>query len=283
LQEALAHKRTTQRIDAIHFGFDHHNRSRIAMARTLWFQGYPDQAVEMALQTIEEAKTLDHPVTFCIALIWGVSVFLWTGDLESAEHHINVFIETAARYFLAPYLAVGRGVLGGLAVRRGNAAYGARLVRSALEALHGHHYELVTTDFMISLTLAHITNQEFDSALEAIDETITLVEHGGDLLYMPELLRMKGGILAAMPEPDLAQAEALYASSLAWARRQSAVAWELRTATSLAAHWHAQGQDAQSANLLTPIYQFYTEGFATEDLQNAKRLLDRLKQNTARL
>jgi predicted ATPase/DNA-binding winged helix-turn-helix (wHTH) protein len=91
------------------YGFDHHNRACITLARTLWLQGDPAKAAELARQTVDEAAQMDHPVTLCIALIWAVSVFLWSGDLESAEKNIDRFTAHAQSRSMEPYLAVGRG------------------------------------------------------------------------------------------------------------------------------------------------------------------------------
>ena len=107
LEAASAELPASTRIDTFHFGFDYRNRARIALARALWLEGLPEQAVTVARETVAEAEGFNHPVTLCIALIWAVSVFLWNGDLNCAEEHIDKFIDQADRYSLAPYQAVG--------------------------------------------------------------------------------------------------------------------------------------------------------------------------------
>jgi hypothetical protein len=139
LEAAAAELPASNRINTFHFGFDYRNRARIALARALWLEGFSDQAQIVARETVAEA---DHPVTLCIALIWAVSVFMWNGDLDAGEAHIDRFIEQADRYSLAPYQAVGRGVKGELLVRRGEPESGIAELRAALEALHSLRYEL---------------------------------------------------------------------------------------------------------------------------------------------
>ena len=100
LEAALVQLPASQRIDTFHFGFDYRNRARIALARTLWLEGYPDRAAMVARQTVEEAETFNHPVTLCIALIWAVSVSIWEGNLTVAEEYIDRFIAEADRHTL---------------------------------------------------------------------------------------------------------------------------------------------------------------------------------------
>lgn len=276
LESALLRPPVSQRINPLHFGFDHRNRAGIALARTLWLQGYSDQAVTVARQTVEEAAALNHPVTLCIALIWAVSTFLWVGDWTSAEENIERFIAHADRYSLAPYQAAGLGVKGELSIKRGEAEAGVHLLHIALETLHAHRYELLTTAFNISVVEGLALLGRFDQALEAIDQTIALVDSNGDRFYMPELLRIKGDLLASAPRTRLAQAEDCFTRSIELARQQSALAWELRAATNLALCWSEQGHFDKARDLLARIYDRFTEGFESSDLKAAKRLLDEL-------
>jgi predicted ATPase/DNA-binding winged helix-turn-helix (wHTH) protein len=277
LEAALIRPPVSQRIDTFHFGFDHRNRASIALARTLWLQGRPNRAVAVARQTVEEAATLNHPVTLCIALIWAVSVFLWVGDWISAEESIERFIAHADRYSLAPYQAVGLGVKGELSIKRGEAEAGIHLLRTALETLHAHRYELLTTAFNITLVEGLALTGRFDQAIETVNQTIALVESNGDLFNMPELLRVKGELLASAPRPRVPLAEDCFVRSLELAGHQSALAWELRAATSLAVCWSEQGHFDRARDVLARVYDQFSEGFENSDLITAKRMLDELR------
>jgi predicted ATPase/DNA-binding winged helix-turn-helix (wHTH) protein len=273
LEAALVQLPASQRIDTFHLGFDYRNRARIALARTLWLEGFPDRAAMVARQTVEEAETFNHPVTLCIALIWAVSVSIWEGDLSVAEEYIDRFIAEADRHYLEPYQAVGRGVKGELAVKRGQAETGIVLLRDALETLHGLRYELLTTTFNSALAEGLAMAGRSEEALAMIAQAIALVEQNGDLFMLPELLRIKAAILMTSPDPDLALAERCLLQSLGLAERQSALSWQLRTATDLARLYLAQNQSDQARNVLAPLYRRFTEGFETSDLQAAKNLL----------
>jgi predicted ATPase/DNA-binding winged helix-turn-helix (wHTH) protein len=276
LEAALVELPASTRIDAFHFGFDYRNRARIALARALWLEGLSHQALMTSRETVEEAQAFNHPVTLCIALIWAVSVFLWNGDLDCADQSIDRFIDQADRHSLAPYQAVGRGVKGELMVRRGEPETGVVQLRAALETLHVLRYELLTTAFMTAVAEGLAMMGRFDEAIRAIDETIAVVERNGDLFTMPELLRVKGLILVSAQRPAPLKAETCFLTSLELAVRQSALAWELRTATSLALLRVGQGRRDEAREVLAPVYARFTEGFDNSDLTAARDLLNDL-------
>jgi predicted ATPase len=109
-----------------------------------------------------------------------------------------------------------------------------------------------------------------------IDETVKLIEANGDTSYMPEALRLKGSILLAMPESRAEDAEKCFIGSLELSRAQGSRAWELRTATDLAALWAGNGRSADARALLLPVFQQFTEGRDTADLKAAELLLGAL-------
>lgn len=278
IEAALVPVPISRLADNVQFGFDFRNRARIASARNFWVNGHPDTAARTARQTVDEAETLEHPVTLCIALIWAVSVYLWIGDWESADENIERFIAHAKRHSLAPYHAVGRGVKAELSVRHGEAHAGVQTLRACLETLHIDRYELLTAAFISALAEGLAMTGRFDLALTAIDEAIVQVESNGDFFNMPELLRIKGQILTSGPSSDLPKAEDCFVLSLDWARKQSALSWELRTAVSLAQLYCKQDRVHEARAMLAPIYTRFTEGFETLDLKAAKMLLDELRE-----
>jgi predicted ATPase len=174
---------------------------------------------------------------------------------------------------------VGRGVKGELSVRRGEAEAGIPLLRDALETLHAHRYELLTTAFNSALAEGLAIVGRSDQALAKIDETIALVERNGDLFTMPELQRIKGAILTTSPDPDFSLAEGYFLKSLELAKRQAALAWRLRTATSLARLWLIQNLHDEARAVLAPVYARFTEGFESSDLQAARELLGQLEND----
>jgi predicted ATPase len=273
LEAALRGGPGYQRTSTIYLDFDHYNYAGVALARTLWLQGHPDEAVERARQSVEDAASMGHPVPLSRALVWAVSVFLWTGDLQSADEHTDRLIAHAESHSLGPYLAVGDGYKGALAIRRGDARDGVERLQRCLDVLHAAHYELLTTAFNSALVEGLAAVGRFAEGLPLIDETIRLAEANGDMSYMPELLRIKAGLLLAMPQPRVADADIYLKQSLDLSRRQGARAWELRTAVDSAALLAAQGQRDNARALLQPVLGQFVEGSDTTDLKAAELLL----------
>ena len=271
LENALRHGPGFQRTSTIYLGFDYYSRAAIVLARTLWLQGHPAQAVERALQAIKDAERLSHPVSLTIVLHWTASVFLWIGDLRGAEKHIDWFIARAETHSLGPSVAIGGGFKGELAISRSDAKGGVESLQSCLEKLHAARYELLTTPFNISLMQGLAAMGRFAEGMTLIDETIRLVEANGNFSYMPELLRVKGGLFLSMSQPP--DAEVCFLQSLEWSRRQGARAWELRTAIDLAALWAGQSRREAARALLQPVFEQFVEGLDTADLKAADRLL----------
>ena len=140
-----------------------------------------------------------------------------------------------------------------------------------MEALHATRYELLTATFNIWLAQGLAATGQFADALARIDAAIVLVEETGDLSQTPELLRVKGGLLLAVPQPRILDAEACLAQSLELSRRQGARAWELRTACDLAKLMIDRGERDGARELLRPVLTQFTEGFDTADLKAAVR------------
>ncbi|MFB6461012.1 ATP-binding protein [Bradyrhizobium tunisiense] len=265
----------TERISTVH-GFDHRNRAGITLARELWLQGRPADALQLARQTVTEAAQMDHPITLCIALIWAVSIDLWSGDLDNAEENIDRFIAHANARSMGPYLAVGRGVKGELAIRRGDAAAGVETIRACLRELHDAGYELLTTTFNIALVQGLLALGQIEQSAELIEDAIRLVEQGGDHLYMPELLRMKGLALLSLPEPNRGDAEAALLQSLELSRDKGAKAWELRTAIDLAQFLAGRSGRKDARLLLQSALAGFVAGSETADVRAADALLKTL-------
>lgn len=262
----------------VYLGFDHHILVSIGLARTLWLQGHPAQAVERMRQTIRDAERRDNPVfSLGFALFWAPELFLWTGDLQNAEEYADRLSAHWETHFLSHYLAVGRGYKGALAILRGDASGGVENLKGCLEQLHAVRYEMLNTEFKLALAQGLVAMGQSDEALTLVDEAIGMVEENGDLLYMPEALRVKGNVLLSLPQRRTDDAEMCFTQSLDWSRRQGARSWELRTAIDLAALWVAQGQRDRARAVLQPIFGQFVEGLDTADLQAAEHLLAALR------
>ena len=276
LEAALQQHHGSWHSTTIYLGFDHYTLASAALGRTLWLQGYPAQAVERAHRTVREAESMGHPVSLSIGLIWAITVFLWTGDLPTAEDHIEWFISHARSQSLGPYFAVGQGFKGQLEICRGDARRGVASLQLSLEELHASRYELLSTQFTVSLVQGLAEMGRVGEGLARIDETIRLVEEKGDLSFMPELLRIKASLLLSMGLSVADKAEMLLLRSVELSRSQGALAWHLRAAADLAGLWAAQGDAARARAFFQPVYAQFVEGLDTADLRTANQLLESL-------
>jgi predicted ATPase/DNA-binding winged helix-turn-helix (wHTH) protein len=245
-----------------------------ALARTLWLQGQTIEALDPVNATIRDTARAEHPVTMLVALMYAISVLLWNGDHDEAEEQIARFQSIVGSRALPSHVLLGACFQAQLAIGRGDMNAGISVLRASLEELRALRYELFTTAFNISLVQALTATGGLSLGATLIDDTIRSVEAGGDLCYMPELLRVKAELLLASPQPLLEEADFCLSQSLAWSRRQGARAWELRTSIDLAKRLAAKGRPGEADALLRPVFDRFVEGTVSGDLRIAKRILE---------
>ena len=273
LEASFRHWSRAQETSEIFLGLDHHMLVGIGLSRTLWLQGYPAQAEALVRQTIKDAERKGHPATLGLALSWAPGLFLWIGDLDAAEQHADRLISHAESHSLGPYLAVGRCYKGAAAIRRGEAGRGTQDLRSGLQQLHALRYEM-HTDFKFYLIGGLVAAGRSTEGLAMIDEAIGAIEAKGDLLHLPEALRVKACVLGSLPH-RAREARTCLRQSLEWSRRQGARAWELRAAIDLAASLLRGGEPDAAQALLQPVLEQFMEGKETADVKVAEHLLFR--------
>ena len=261
-------------------GFDHRIYAPISLARTLWLRGFPDQARGIAEKAVDGAASRDDPLTTCVALTYCSPVFLWSGDFRTADDYIERLIEYARRHSLEPYRAAGLGLKGALAVARDEAGPGLDLLRSALETLSVKKLNILLTLFAGALAEGLRMTGQLEEALLTVNGAIARAQDCGSTYDMPELLRIKAQILAAMPRQGRASAVNCLTEAIEVARIQSALALELRSTMTLARLLSEGGQRDQARRELALVHDRFTEGFQTEDLKQARALLEDLQSRS---
>ena len=276
LQRARAtYPMAMRRGDLIRFGTDMQVSALCYQAVTFWSLGFADKAIRAGRDAIKEARAVHHPVSLCLALAAPSSILLVKmGDLEAAERCIDELIDHAEKHSLTPYHAFGLCSKGGVMAARGDLVSAERWLRSGLERTREVAYYLFYAFFLGELAGVLAAAGRIETGLVEIDAALRYVEESESLWCMPEVLRIKGAILAQQDAADLAAAADHFQRSLDWARRQQALSWELRTAISLAELWRSQDRIAAARDLLGSVYARFTEGFATADLQRARTLLE---------
>ena len=141
---------------------------------------------------------------------------------------------------------------------------------------------MLTTPLNLSLAKGLAAVGQAGEAIALVDGALARVAANGDQLYLPELLRLKGGLLLQMPDGDPGEADACLVQALASVRRQGARAWQLRIAIDLARRAADRGDRHTARGLLQPVYDGYVEGLDTADLRTAARMLNSLRERSAR-
>jgi predicted ATPase/DNA-binding winged helix-turn-helix (wHTH) protein len=245
------------------------------LARILWLRGYSDQAVKAGQEGIELAETLSDPPSAGIAILWAAFVPAWTGNWAEVAACIGRLEADTKTVSLRPFAAAVLGLKGELAVGTGDAEAGIYFLRNYLATSGPERLEVMTPTFAGALARGLSLIGQFDEALAVIDDGLAAIATEGSF-YAPEMLRIKGSILASKAQPDLPDAEDCFLRSLASARDQFALSWELRTAVSLARLQRDQNRPQDASALLEGVYGRFSEGFGTADLIAARNLIQEL-------
>jgi predicted ATPase len=253
--------------------------ARVALARILWLQGFPEQARRTAQSTVDDARAVNHVVCLCLALCEAACpVALFTGGLTAAEDYAAMLLDSSTAHALPIWRVAGHSFQATLLIRNGDFDTGLRLLRIALEQAPEASSQPGFTWFLGELAAGFGRAGQIAQGLEAIDNALARSERNEVRWCVAELLRIRGELLLSQGAPGAAvMAEDHFRQALDWARRQGALSWELRAATSLARLLCDQGRSADALALLQPVYERFTEGFETADLKTAKALLATLQ------
>jgi len=283
-QAALRHLRLGFELEATSgaspigvFGNDHRIRALMALARTQWLRGCPDQAMGTAQLALPEAIRSGFPVPICMARIFTNTILLWCGDLDRAASGIDELAMHASKHDLGPYSAAALAQRGELLIAQGCLGTGIKSLRDALQQMRAERYNILLTPFTCALAEGLARAGQLEDALVAIDRALAQAEDMGETLYTGELLRVRGEILLSMFQPDLAEVERVLTDALGWARQHMALSWELRAAMAMARLYSERRQASEAAAIIDQVLGQFREGYGTSDLVSARRFLDDLR------
>jgi tetratricopeptide (TPR) repeat protein len=242
-----------------------------------WILGYPDRAMRLSDEGNAHARRRGHPFDLGFALTSGPHEFDHRCGHQDLRNRAEECERLGRENSLLMLWAIMAPITLGLAlIREGKVAEGNRQLGAgvaAWEAAGGR----TRSAWKALLAEGMALNADLDNAQQLLDEIIVQIERPGweERFYYAEILRLKGWILSL--KGNLEGAERNFLASLDWARRQQAKMWELRTSISLARLWQSQGKRQEAYELLAPVYDWFTEGFDTKNLQEAKVLLAELR------
>ena len=198
------------------------------------------------------------------------------GDVQAAQEQAEQLIALATEQGYPYFLAEGRMYQAWALGQQGRVGEAIRQMREAVSAMRVTHKGIGMPYRLLSLAGVHMRARQVPDGLDVLTEALSLVESTGERWFEAELHRVRGEVLLQSADPEWARAEECFRQAITVAQGQQAKLWELRAATSLARLWRDQGRRVEAHDLLAPIYGWFTEGFDTADLKDAKSLLDEL-------
>ena len=242
----------------------------------LWILGYPASAQTDAEDALSNARETGHAVTLMYALTHVSMTHFCCGNYTVARAEADELVSLAGEKGSQIWKAYGASRQGFLAAMTDKASDAVQTITSAIDAARSVGSTLWTPLNLAHLAKAYAALSKFDEAWRCIGEAITAMARTKETWWEAEVHRIAGEIERDSLEPDVAKAQTYFERALAVARQQQAKSWELRASMSLARLWRDQGKVQQARELLAPVYGWFTEGFDTRDLKDAKALLDEL-------
>jgi predicted ATPase len=260
-------------------GVHPHVNSLTAFGIVLFCLGFPDQALARSSAAIAEARRLAHSQSLAMSLANGATVLSLVGDTAALDERADELVAVATEQGFPLWRAFGTIYRGWVKAKNGDVAEGISLLRSGLAAYRATRGELWMPHFVALLAGACEIAGEIQEALTLLDEALQIADRTGERWFAAELNRHKGQLLLRQGHTEAV--EELYRKALSIAEEQGAKLWELRAAVSLARLRRDQGRHAEARDLLAPVYGWFTEGFDTQDLKDAKALLDEFNGSSA--
>jgi predicted ATPase len=236
-------------------------------SHVLWHLGYPDLALEKSHEALALTRDLSHSFTTVIALDYAAMLHQFRREELAARERAEKAISLCGDQGFAYYLAWGPIIQGWSLAEQGED--GIAQLQRGLETLRATGARLRRPYYLALLAEACVKAGEAEEGMSLLDEALTAMRATGERYYEAELHRLKGSLLLARGE-DENQAERSFGRAMEVSRQQGTRSLELRTATSLARLWHKQGKKAQGRQLLEETYRWFSEGFDTPDLREAR-------------
>jgi class 3 adenylate cyclase/predicted ATPase len=252
--------------------------AQLYQSQTLWILGYADQARQVCDEMVAAARRQGIDFQLSWILGWGNSAYQYCGQIDEFAKRVNESMAIATEHHFTSVTSQGNCFKGWTMAKRGQLADGLAHIQQGLRAWEGSGAGICTPHFRTFYAQILGDVGQTTDALVEIEKAEAQIASWQECWGQAETLRTKGELLLIHEAPDVQQSEESFQKSLDVAQSQSAKGWELRAATSLARLWMSQGKGKEAHDLLAPVYEWFTEGFDTKDLKEAKALLEELAQ-----
>ena len=260
---------------AIRYGQDSGVACLAFSAWALWHLGYPDQALRRSHEALALAQRLSHPHSLTLAHYFTAAIHQFRREVQAVQIQAEAAQELSTTHGFAWYAAVSAVQLGWVLAVQGQGEAGLAQMSQGLRDYEATGAALHRTYFLALLAETQAQVGQVPAGLHTLTDGFRIVNDTGERVHEAELHRLRGELLRPQADERVA-AEACFQRAAAVARCQQAKSWELRAATSLARLWQTQAKRQDAYDLLAPVYGWFTEGFDTVDLIDAKTLLDEL-------
>ena len=264
------------RAQALHHGTASEVGCRAIAAHTLWCLGYPAQAMQRSQEALAQAQTLAHPYSLAFAQQWATLLHLRRREVPAVQAQADALLALATAQGFPFWVGLSTCWRGWALAMQGQGEAGLAQMHQGLDAVAAMGQELARVHCRMLLAEALGYTGQVEAGLRLLAEGLVEIEASGQGYLLAEAHRLQGVLLLQQGVLETAQAEGCLQQALTIARRQQAKAWELRAAMSLSRLWQQQGKRTEARTLLAPIYGWFTEGFDTADLQEAKTLWEEL-------
>jgi predicted ATPase len=249
---------------------------RMHSSLALWLLGYPAASLERGRTGRALAQDLAHPGTIANALPFASIVYQLVGDIASLRDVADAMTALSTEHGLAQWLAFGRILDGWIQAEQGRCEPAIDQLRRGIGEYRALGNDLWVPCFLSLLASAHLKQGAVVDGLAAVADALATGDATGSRLWDAEFRRLEGELLLARDPAAGPEAERAFHQAIELARRHRTKSWELRATTSLGRLWQRQNKRAEAARQLTEIYSWFTEGFDTAELKDAKALLDEL-------
>jgi adenylate cyclase len=276
LQAVRLYEKAEYRSDIFNYGEDPGAVALAYLALVLWILGYPDEALKRNEEAKALAQRLEHPFTQALVLNFSAGIYECRREYHRVLEEGEILITLATEQNFPFWWACGMVNKGSALFKLGQRDEGIKWIEEGIAIFHASGAMLGHSGGLVQRAMAKGEMGEVESGLEMIAEAVEIVKSGGERQEEAELYRLKGELLLLPPKGDEPQAEICFLQALDIARQQQAKSWELRATMSLARLWKKHNQRAEAHALLSEIFNWFTEGFDTADLLEAKALLEEL-------
>jgi predicted ATPase len=245
-------------------------------AWTLWYLGYPAQGLARNDEAVTLGQQSAHPFSLGYVLSCAALFHQFRRERRVAQERAEAGITLATDQGFPHLMVIGTVMRGWALAQQGQTREGIEQMHQGLTVYRATGAEIVRSYFLALLAEAYGTIGQSEAGIPVLTEALTLADTTGARWYEPELYRLKGELLLQQSVSNQTEAESCFHQAIAIAQNQQAKSLELRAATSLARLGQQQGKRQEAYDLLEPIYHWFTEGFDTADLQEAKALLEAL-------